>query len=285
MVNRRRRRRSEGIGAFILLISILLFFVLPSDFRNYVPLFICGISALILPIAIILALIQKERIERLDAKKRQTLLFRQDLENLSPSEFEIYTDSLFQKMGYKTELQGNINASDQGIDIRAWRGGEYVIIQCKRFTGKNNVGIKDVRDLMGVVSKEKANTGFLVTSSNFTGNAQQWSQGTNIILVTPKKISDWLQEYQIGPFEQAQTLPDLNSIPKNDLNYVPSHLRPADYVQDQENKEKIQPYKPQTSKLKKWQVTFLAILSLIALSVCACTILVGLGALVEAAPK
>lgn len=98
---------------------------------------------------------------------------RDALLSLRPDEFEYLTGALFQEIGYAVVVTRA--SRDGGIDIEARRddpgGREFVLIQCKRYG--NVVGVKAVRELMGVVARKQANKGILVATCGFTRSAHQ----------------------------------------------------------------------------------------------------------------
>lgn len=88
--------------------------------------------------------------------------------NLNGHQFEYLISALYKEMGYTSMVTSQ--SKDGGIDVIAEKDRigekEKLFIQCKRY--QKNVGISYIRDLYGTVSKDKANKGILVTTSNFT---------------------------------------------------------------------------------------------------------------------
>lgn len=83
-----------------------------------------------------------------------------------PEEFEKKVAEIFSNLGYKAEHVGHPH--DGGVDVEARRNGELYIIQCKRYKNNNYVGVKELRELNGVVDSHRAKKGFLVTTNGFT---------------------------------------------------------------------------------------------------------------------
>ena len=98
--------------------------------------------------------------------------------NLAPKEFEFITSALYARMGYEVELTQD--SYDGGIDIHASKNEvstkEKLVIQCKRYTKKNTVGVSDIRNLLGVVSDTKATKGVLITTSTFSPEAKKFEK-------------------------------------------------------------------------------------------------------------
>ncbi|WP_344751121.1 restriction endonuclease [Micromonospora olivasterospora] len=110
---------------------------------------------------------------------------RQHLLSLSSRQFEQIVEHLFDAMGYDTELTPP--QRDGGRDIIATRRDagrqEHIFIECKRYEAK--IGVRLVRELVGVVSSSLANKGILVTTSTFTAGAHAFAQRDHRIDLLP----------------------------------------------------------------------------------------------------
>ena len=97
--------------------------------------------------------------------------------NLSPKEFEILVAELYKKLGYTVSLTQS--SYDGGIDVIAEKKEitlkEKLVIQCKRYT-KQTIGVKDIRNLLGVVTHFKATKGVFVTTSKFSSEAKKFER-------------------------------------------------------------------------------------------------------------
>ena len=99
-------------------------------------------------------------------------------------EFEEYIAQFFKSKGF--EVQQTSYSHDGGIDLIAICNepifsGKY-IIQCKKYAD-SLVGQPVIRDLYGVVMSENANKGILITTSDFTDDAQAFAKHKNIELI------------------------------------------------------------------------------------------------------
>jgi predicted Mrr-cat superfamily restriction endonuclease len=103
-----------------------------------------------------------------------------NIDKLDPKKFEEHVEAVFQKLGYRTQQSGHTNQPDGGVDIRAWRGNEYIVIQCKKVSSP--VGSPMVRDLLGVVTKEQAHKGILVSTGGYSSHAKTFAQGSPLEL-------------------------------------------------------------------------------------------------------
>jgi DNA-directed RNA polymerase specialized sigma24 family protein len=98
--------------------------------------------------------------------------------DLAPRQFEELVAELLHKQGYEIRLTPPSN--DGGFDMYAARKdgmGEFLyLVECKRYAPARPVGVDIVRSLYGVVQKEEASAGILVTTSRFTKGAAEFQQ-------------------------------------------------------------------------------------------------------------
>lgn len=120
------------------------------------------------------------------------------LRDLSPRKFEQLIAELWSKFGFTVEFTKRTR--DGGRDIVAIRTGRNKVkylIECKRYSEENTVGISVVHRLNGVVQLEGANKGIIATTSRFTQPAREvidstwYLEGRDI-----DGIADWLDVYQ-----------------------------------------------------------------------------------------
>ncbi|MGP4074081.1 restriction endonuclease [Piscibacillus sp. B03] len=126
--------------------------------------------------------------------------------------FEELVNTLFQKMGFETELTNK--SGDGGVDIIARYNkpifrGKY-LIQCKYW--ENQVGEPPIRDLYGVCLSDQANKGILVTNSGFTDSALSFSEGKNIELIDGDTLQKLMKEYDVSR--------DINSNPNKSTHFT-----------------------------------------------------------------
>lgn len=101
-----------------------------------------------------------------------------DLYQLSSRSFEELVAEILTRKGYKVELTPATR--DGGKDIYAARkddlGSFLYIVECKKYKPTHKVGVNVLRDLYGVLSKERATYGIAVTTSYFSKPAQEFQQ-------------------------------------------------------------------------------------------------------------
>lgn len=101
-----------------------------------------------------------------------------DLYQLSSRRFEELIAEILIRKGYEVELTSATR--DGGKDIYAARkddlGSFLYIVECKKYNPNHKVGVNVLRDLYGVLSKEKATYGIAVTTSYFSKPAQEFQK-------------------------------------------------------------------------------------------------------------
>ncbi len=128
-----------------------------------------------------------------------------DVTSLSPQEFEEYVSFLLQELGYKTARRGAVRDADGGVDIDAWQGGRHVLVQCKRFN-TSRVDYSHVRDLIGAVVVEKADSGWLVHTGRVTRRAEEAAfRFSQVKLIDLAGINAWQKQAGVGRYLRPDT--------------------------------------------------------------------------------
>lgn len=114
-------------------------------------------------------------------------------------DFELYIASLFFRKGFEVNLTPP--SMDGGCDLlitnKETTRIECSVVECKRY--KDNVGVKEVRALLGVVEKNQASRGILVTTSNFSKTAIKEAKETGRLeLIDYNSLQLQLNQY-FGP--------------------------------------------------------------------------------------
>lgn len=115
----------------------------------------------------------------------------QELQRLTPSQFENYIEELFRKLGYKTRTVGGVG--DGGIDVEAEKNGIVHYIQCKKFIS-SKVHVGAVRDFYGAIAdKIDGGKGYFITTNVFTLDAEKFAEGKPIELVDRFKLLEYMK--------------------------------------------------------------------------------------------
>jgi restriction system protein len=120
-----------------------------------------------------------------------------DVYSLSPRKFEELVAELLHRQKWEVELTPESN--DGGFDIYAVRTAELgkvlFLVECKKWTPPNHVGVKVVRSLYGVVEEKRATAGTVVTTSFFTKRAKEFEERLEFRLHLQdfNALSNWLK--------------------------------------------------------------------------------------------
>lgn len=115
------------------------------------------------------------------------------LRDIEWKRFEDVCQKFYALKGIKSETTPL--GPDGGIDIRLYQDGAdnpTSIVQCKAW-GERNVGIKPVRELLGVMAHEKIEKAFFMASGNFTEEAKAFAQNNRITLVNGDMLLAMIQ--------------------------------------------------------------------------------------------
>ena len=123
---------------------------------------------------------------------RQTGL--DSIRDLSWQEFEQLVGEAYRRQEYSVEHTGS-DSGDGGIDLRLRRNGQATLVQCKHWKAFK-VGVKEVRELLGVVASEKAYNGILVTYGSFTEEAVAFARKNPITLVAGPELERMIRSVQ-----------------------------------------------------------------------------------------
>jgi len=141
-------------------------------------------------------------------RKGQLFNNQKDIETirkLNWREFEVLVGEAYRRKGYNVIETGGSGA-DGGIDLVLKRGGEKLLVQCKHWK-MENVGVKIVRELYGVVIAEKATGGVVISSGKFTQEAIDFAKGKPLELLNGTQLLILITEVNKA---QLQTIKDLN---------------------------------------------------------------------------
>jgi restriction system protein len=100
----------------------------------------------------------------------------------------------FRSQGYVVERRGGMRP-DGGIDLVIRKDGLVILVQCK-LRGNSFVGVKDVRELYGVVMHRGSGGGILITAGGFSDDAVKFAEGTNLKLISGHEFVQMLENGQ-----------------------------------------------------------------------------------------
>jgi restriction system protein len=117
--------------------------------------------------------------------ERRRLLDRQrgmeTIRSLSWIEFEQLLGEAYRRRGYRVIETGG-GGADGGYDLDLRGADGRVLVQCKHWLNRQ-VGVREVRELAGVLAGERADRGIFVTTGTFTATAVDFAATALIELV------------------------------------------------------------------------------------------------------
>jgi restriction system protein len=131
-----------------------------------------------------LALIQRRVSQGIKVRLEQ-------IESLSPDEFEEFVGEVFEALGYAVEHVGG--PGDNGADLKLSRGPASFVVQCKYFR-KGLVGSPDLQKFLGTIHQTGSQKGFFVTTSTFSLSAEKFAASQPIELIDGPRLADMVRE-------------------------------------------------------------------------------------------
>lgn len=118
-----------------------------------------------------------------------------DLRTLPPRRFEELIAELLARDGFDVQLTPQTR--DGGCDVFASHRhlGLLYVVECKRWSERNPIGVALVRALYGVVEHQRATAGLLVTTSRFSSTALEFAEPLRyrLSLKDYPQLVEWLR--------------------------------------------------------------------------------------------
>ena len=107
--------------------------------------------------------------------------------------FEDLIEAYYRDRNYLVERQRE-GGPDGGVDVRITNEeGKRFLIQCKHWRAQQ-VGVKVVRELLGVVTAERAAGGIVITSGAFTLEAYEFARNVAVELIDGDRLQNMLSD-------------------------------------------------------------------------------------------
>lgn len=122
---------------------------------------------------------------------------------ISSYEFEQLIAELLHRQGYQIEMTPR--SRDGGFDMYATKSDELgtllFLVECKRYSKDNPVGVEIVRALCGNVYAKRATAGVIVTSSTFTKGAKEFQKDMHnqLALRDYARVRSWIEKKPSTP--------------------------------------------------------------------------------------
>jgi hypothetical protein len=172
-------------------------------------------------------------VERL-SEQRPVIFSLELLNALEWRRFEQLVTWYFHKTGFAAK-RSRVGA-DGGVDILLTRPSEttpFAYVQCKAWH-VYNVGVKPVRELLGVMAANRISAGYFVTTGNFTAEAVEFAVGQSLKLVTGKYLLEKLNS--LSESDRSELLRDATlgdyttpTCPRCDVKMMVRHGKNGDF--------------------------------------------------------
>lgn len=108
------------------------------------------------------------------------------LQHIEWKRFEELVAAYFRETGYRAETVRC--GADGGVDAKIYKGDALIsIVQCKSWTTRL-VGVKPVRELLGVMAHQKVDSGIFFASGGFTSEAIAFAADNPLTLITGEEF-------------------------------------------------------------------------------------------------
>jgi restriction system protein len=116
-----------------------------------------------------------------------------DIRSMAWREFEDLVAAVYQANGYDVEARGG-DVADGGIDLIVRKDNRRWIVQCKHYRDQW-VSVRPIRELLGVVTAQKATGGVLVASGVFDASAKAFAKETDLLeLIGGEQLLDLINK-------------------------------------------------------------------------------------------
>ena len=150
----------------------------------------------------------------------------ESLRNTTWKDFEFLVAEAYRRRGYQVEYSLNRGA-DGGVDLVLRRNGRISLVQCKQWK-VFSVGAPVIREMFGLLTSERADEAIIVTSGNFTRDAQSFAEDKPIRLVDGPQLLALVQSVQTRPADiESVEAPTQAAAPACPLCGKPMVLRTA----------------------------------------------------------
>ena len=121
---------------------------------------------------------------------------KEKIRTLDWEEFEELIEAYYRHLEFRVRREGG-SGPDGGVDVRITSpNDETYLVQCKQWRTQR-VGVKIVRELLGVVTAEQAKGGIVVTAGSFTNEAEEFAIGVEIELIDGNRLEEMLRELPV----------------------------------------------------------------------------------------
>ena len=178
--SRKKFKKHANKNLFLIIITAVILFLLGiSGFLNFLSKNIMLILVLIIIAAIgYLFFLFKagnfsNNLSENNYKNFNTEPSLNRMRSMDPFDFEHYVASIFESYGYNTRV--TIRSADHGVDVWMEKDKRIYAVQVKRYSAKNYVGAKELRDFYGSFVDYPNTTGWFISTGFFSKQSKEWA--------------------------------------------------------------------------------------------------------------
>jgi HJR/Mrr/RecB family endonuclease len=121
---------------------------------------------------------------------------------IAPGAFEHYVSVLLKRIGYvRVHICGG--ARDRGVDLIAYRHGQKIAFQCKRYAAGHKVTSAEMQTFVGAVKIGRASGGLFITTSTYTPESKAIAAQEGIVLIDEAKLAAMIDGSRHGSFVEG----------------------------------------------------------------------------------
>ncbi len=164
-------------------------------------LLIGAVALLLIFVILRLIVLRKRRIRKQLDPRRITI---KDIDSmLDGSDFERYLHRLFTELGYE-EVYKTSTSGDFGADlVFADRYGERTVLQAKRYSPSNPVGLSAVQEVYGSMRVYGAQRAIVLTSGRYTAACRKLAAYNGVVLLDREDLEQIIDHFKSKQFEAA----------------------------------------------------------------------------------
>lgn len=121
----------------------------------------------------------------------------ESIRRLPWKQFEELLGEAYRRQGF-TVFENAGKGADGGVDLTIKRGGETYLVQCKHWK-TYKVGVKVVREMLGLATAHRATGAIVVTSGVFTKEASAFAASQHVTLVDGHDLLGMIRGVQVRP--------------------------------------------------------------------------------------
>ena len=162
--------------------------------------------------------------ERLHRRHRLAQIATADkLWALAPNEMEEVATELFRLQGYVVTENKRPDLADGGVDFEIAKEGKTWLVHVKHW--RQQVTVKEARELWGLVASESAEGGVLIGTGGFSTYAREFAEGKDLRLIDGPQFMQLRSE--ISALDRAEVGDPDPLVSQGFVDYLASLPRPA----------------------------------------------------------